>query len=659
MRTISLIIILSACCFARTEAQIIPDSLSVESQADKAFSLLESARKVLRSNPEAAVDNIEDALQIAYELDDKRIEAFCYSTLGSLQFGLKNYSRSAEYYAQAIGLFKEVKDAKSAHSATWSLAAAHELGGKYDKALQAYSVFLTRATELTNSADMVRTMTAIARINQIQKKLPIALDWYKKALRIEEDRKNAKGIIEIRNYMGLLYQEMGETALALESFRIAGEMARETNDAGNLSQSYESLGQFYKSQKDLAKELEVLRDAIQVNRDAGNTAMVRDNALRIGQILVETGEYAEAIEFLEEVSRLSHGPKNIEQYMDAQKLLGQVYEALGQNEKAYNIFKGLTAISDSINKALGMELTDNNRQNDDFQRKLSEIRYLKYIYKEKTDSLSSIRSEKELMELKLERERQESRMRQTVIYGLLGMLAILAVSIFVVITNIRAKRKANRLLALQHLRTQMNPHFIFNSLNSINSFIARNDERSANKYLSEFSRLMRAVLENSKHEFVSMSSELDILKLYLDLEHLRFSDKFEYTFEFDPELMSEEIMIPPMLVQPYIENSIWHGLRYKDDKGHLKVSFRKKNDYILCVVEDDGIGRKKSAELKTRNQQEKRQSTALKNIDERLRIINEVHHLDLKVRIVDIDENGRTGTRVEVMIPYISNELAA
>jgi LytS/YehU family sensor histidine kinase len=270
------------------------------------------------------------------------------------------------------------------------------------------------------------------------------------------------------------------------------------------------------------------------------------------------------------------------------------------------------------------------------------------------DSLAAIRAENELLELKLERQKQENRLRQTIIYGLVAILAIISIATFLILRSNNARRKANRLLALQHLRAQMNPHFIFNSLNSINNFIARNDERSANKYLSEFSKLMRAVLENSKHPFVSLQSELDILKLYLDLEHLRFTDKFDYQFNYDPELKSEEILIPPMLVQPYIENSIWHGLRYKEKKGLLKVNFTKNTDHILCTVEDDGIGRKKSAELKTRNQQQG-ESTAIKNIEHRLKIINEIHGLNLKVRIIDIENGDETGTRVEVMMPYITN----
>ena len=113
----------------------------------------------------------------------------------------------------------------------------------------------------------------------------------------------------------------------------------------------------------------------------------------------------------------------------------------------------------------------------------------------------------------------------------------------------------------------MNPHFIFNALNSVNGYIAKNDERKANRYLSDFSILMRAVLENSEKDFIPLNKEIELLQLYLKLEHSRFSDKFSYDIQIDSQVKITEFNIPPMLLQPYVENAIWHGLRYKEEIG--------------------------------------------------------------------------------------------
>ena len=166
----------------------------------------------------------------------------------------------------------------------------------------------------------------------------------------------------------------------------------------------------------------------------------------------------------------------------------------------------------------------------------------------------------------------------------------------------RQRRLANQLIALRSLRAQMNPHFIFNALNSVNLYIAQKDERTANKYLTDFSRLMRLVLEQSQKDFIPLQQELEMIKLYINLEHDRFKDKFEYELNIDGELDEDSLQIPPMLIQPYIENAIWHGLRYKEDKGLLKIQYKLEGENILVRIEDNGIGRKKSREIKTKNQ---------------------------------------------------------
>jgi LytS/YehU family sensor histidine kinase len=194
----------------------------------------------------------------------------------------------------------------------------------------------------------------------------------------------------------------------------------------------------------------------------------------------------------------------------------------------------------------------------------------------------------------------------------------------------------------------MNPHFIFNALNSVNHFVSQNDERTTNKFLSEFSRLMRLVMENSQEDFIPLYKEQEIISLYLKLEHYRFRDKFDYQMIIDEDINPELVEIPPMLLQPYIENAVWHGLRYKESKGSLFVHMRKNEAGLEVEITDDGIGRKRSSELKTPNQK-KQNSTGLRNIEERLNIINKVYKAHYSVTIKDLDSG--TGTRVLIHVP--------
>ena len=165
-----------------------------------------------------------------------------------------------------------------------------------------------------------------------------------------------------------------------------------------------------------------------------------------------------------------------------------------------------------------------------------------------------------------ESKTKEVKLQTTITYIILIVLLFVIVGSILLYRSSKEKKRDNQLLALKSLRSNMNPHFIFNALNSVNSFIAKNDERAANKYLSDFSKLMRQVMENSKYDLVTLHSEMEILGIYIQLEHFRFSDKFDFEFIIDDTIDTEDIEIPPMLVQPYIENAILHGLRYKEKK---------------------------------------------------------------------------------------------
>jgi LytS/YehU family sensor histidine kinase len=237
------------------------------------------------------------------------------------------------------------------------------------------------------------------------------------------------------------------------------------------------------------------------------------------------------------------------------------------------------------------------------------------------------------------------RRQRLIIYSLIGGLLLLLFSLFWMYKSNKQRRLANNLLALKSLRSQMNPHFIFNALNSVNSYIAQNDERAANRYLTEFSTLMRSVLDNSEQDFIPLSKEIELLELYMKLEHSRFTDKFDYELIIHKELQISEFQIPPMLLQPYVENAVWHGLRYKKEKGKLEINIRQKDDETVEIsISDDGIGRKKSKELKTENQQ-KQQSKGMNNIKKRIAILNEMYSDKVAVFIDDLNSDA-SGTKV-------------
>lgn len=242
----------------------------------------------------------------------------------------------------------------------------------------------------------------------------------------------------------------------------------------------------------------------------------------------------------------------------------------------------------------------------------------------------------------------------------LALLSILALvfSIRYRINNIkhREKRKTelNKKIAhleSQALRAQMNPHFIFNTLSSIQHYISNNDTDAALKYLSKFAKLMRRIMDNSKQQLISVAEEINALDLYLELEVMRFDKKFQYKISIDKEIDPNYDRIPSMLIQPYVENAIIHGLLPKGEGGKINIELVRQDETILCIIEDNGIGRERSKEYK-KNRVQQHKSMGMSITQERLDILNSSLKSNLNAEIIDLYENGQpAGTKVRLIIP--------
>jgi hypothetical protein len=213
-------------------------------------------------------------------------------------------------------------------------------------------------------------------------------------------------------------------------------------------------------------------------------------------------------------------------------------------------------------------------------------------------------------------------------------------------------------LKLENLRSQMNPHFVFNALNSIQDYIVRNDKNLASDYLGKFADLIRTYLDHSTMSEISLEEEINTLEMYLELEKLRFEERLNYQIELDQNIQPSAIQIPTMLIQPYVENSLKHGLLHRktDRRLHIYFELMEQEKLICCKIIDNGVGREKSAEINNRNTL-KRQSFATNATENRLQLLNYGKAKEIGVEILDLIENGvPTGTEVRVKIPYKINK---
>jgi len=248
--------------------------------------------------------------------------------------------------------------------------------------------------------------------------------------------------------------------------------------------------------------------------------------------------------------------------------------------------------------------------------------------------------------------RQQSELDRTTLFLYLFIfLFVLAISILLIVRLYMKKRQAE--LRQKLSRLQMNPHFIFNSLNSLQTFILDNDIRESNKFLTRFSALMRSTLENSYQDMVTLQAELDHLNLYLELESMRFNRKFSYQVDVDEAVSPSDMKIPSLLIQPFVENAIWHGLlNKKTDDRKLNIRLYIRDKHLICEVEDNGIGRAEAMAIRSRSQNRKT-SLGTTITEQRLSLLHMIYKRKFNVIYHDLQDalGNATGTRVDIRIP--------
>ncbi len=637
-------LLLLALSFTIIEAQQNNQSgkLKVRNEWAQIDQLLDSAEIYLNNEPQRSFEFVDKALELSITSRDQLNEARCYIMLGKVSSNLQQFDLAVSYFQKAALILGD-RNEDLTNKVYLSLGQAYEKNQKNAESIEYYKKYLDYVSNREMSPEIISVRYDLARVYTASGQYEKALQEYDTIQKLEQKQNNPSGLANVNTMKADIYMEQNKSDEAIRSYKKAVDLAKESKDDDIQTKSLRNLSKAYRSSKQYDEELETRQQSLELNEEANKLEEQAEDNRMIGEIYIEQNRPEAAVQYLQKSIDLSEQTGSIEKKSIALKTLSDAYKDQGAYDKALYAYKEYTSLVDSTYAKRERELRHNLEVVATINRKLQRIDLL-----EKDFELN--RKTMELLQKEQDFNVKELKTQKRITYSLLFLIGILTAASFFVYRSSLQKKKANLLLALRSLRSQMNPHFIFNSLNSVNSYIAQNNERMANKYLSEFSQLMRQVLENSKHDFVTIASELEIIELYLKLEHSRFSDKFNYTVDIDKKINLNEIRIPPMLIQPYIENAVWHGLRYKESKGMLTVKLKKENDFITAIITDDGIGRKYSQEYKTKHQKAG-SSTGMKNTHNRLNIINEVYKTRYKVSIDDLDKEEGTGTVVEIRIP--------
>ncbi|WP_350290338.1 histidine kinase [uncultured Croceitalea sp.] len=477
-----------------------------------------------------------------------------------------------------------------------------------------------------------------------------ALEFYQEGLKIAQKNQVSPKVTDLNSKIADTYALADRKIEAQGYFDNSLELAKKETPARAIQEN-EKVADFYNSSSRFGDEIKLRKKSLNElqqlpkNSVADKKGIVDADSItsqrinyKIANAYIAQDKLNEAIPYLEKSIVEADSEDDLIVQKDATRKLSEVYEYKGDFAKAYTTYQNYVALVDTLYIKKEQEISRATRLNREIATKQNRISSLEQERELSQSKYSLALTEQQLFE--------ESNKRQKwIIYSLLLGMLLFALAAFLYYRSNKQQKLANNLLALKSLRSQMNPHFIFNALNSVNNYIAKSDERNANRFLSDFSVLMRTVLENSEEDFIPLSKELELLELYVKLEHSRFPDKFDYEVNISENIDVNSFDIPPMLLQPYIENAIWHGLRYKEEKGFLKINVEQLTNTLLQIeILDNGIGRKKSATLKTENQK-KQKSKGMGNIRKRIAILNTMYENKVDVSISDLRED-ETGTKV-------------
>jgi len=603
--------------------------------------LLDSATFYKKTDIKKSIDFITKSIAQLGKRADKKKLAKSLTTLGEVYQYHKQYDL-------AIANYKDALEAQKTTKTTLLLGKAYLLNKEYKNAENALLplkkikgiISFERVQLHENLGDAYK---GLGNTNK-------SVAYYNEGITIAKKNQITPKLIDLNSKIADAYAEENKIIEAEGYYGNSLELAKKQAPKRVIEEK-EKVADFYNKKSKYTYEIQLRKESLEElkkmpnSKNLKNDTNLEEDAIskqrinyKIANAYIAQQQYDTAIPYLKESIKDADNENDLIVQKDATRKLSELYGIKKEYSKAFETYQKYIAVVDTLYIRKEQEISRAAR----FNREITS----------KQNRISGLEQERELSQSKYdlaltsqELTKESNKRQKWIIYSLILGMFLFGLAAFFFYRSNRQQKLANNLLALKSLRSQMNPHFIFNALNSVNNYIAKSDERSANRYLSEFSTLMRAVLENSEEDYIPLSKELELLKLYTKLEHSRFSDKFEYDIIVDDQIDVATFQIPPMLLQPYIENAIWHGLRYKEKKGFLKINLAQKDkETILITITDDGIGRKKSAALKTSNQK-KQKSKGMGNIKKRIAILNDMYKDKVAVHISDL-ENGM-GTKVE------------
>lgn len=630
------------------------------------------------------IDSLENRLS---ETSTNQEKAKLYNAISN-QYKYSDPNKMVSYAAKAFKLAEKEQFELEMGIAYLNIGTANIILGDYEKAMDhfvwAKSVFetlpKTPQTENEINQGIARTLASIGIVFSEQSNYAKALQYYLESAKLYEKLNDKSSVSKVYNNIGVAYKSQAELERALEYFKKALEIQKEREDPNRgitetnianiyfkqekldeafkyystakndidlnpnpraLGEWYNNVGAYYNKRKYPELAFENWQNAVTTFKSIDDKFGLADTYLHLAEFHNKQNNKTKALESAQNALKLAEKTEVQEQIVVAEKLLSDIYSESGDMDRALLHFKNYSEAKDGLYQKNDVRKAVEAAMNYEFEKK-------EILQKE----------ENQKRELLLKEEAKSTNLK--LIFG--ALIAMLLLGMGFLIYN---RHQLKRTLTLQKelaeyeqkaLHLQMNPHFVFNCLGSISSFIVQNGTESAIKYLSKFSKLMRLTLEYSKESLIPIDKEIESLQNYLELEQLRFNDKFNFSITKDQNI-EDDVALPPLLIQPFIENAIIHGVVPKKQNGNISIAFSVTDISLYCTIVDDGVGINQSRKNKE-NSVLAHKSMALGIIQKRLEMIAETTGKKSKITIKEMKNDEEiTGTKIILQLPlqYATN----
>ena len=588
-----------------------------------------------QNDADTALYFFKKGMDLAINVNDLEKEGNMLNNIGITFYTQGMLDSALVYYGKSIEIDQKRGDNSRLASSLNNMSIIYSIQGRYSEALEINNKILNIRTKENQRNKIAQINQNIGILYNQMEKYQKALVYHEKALEIYRDLKDKLSTAKVLNSIGNTLIELNRLEDGIDYLNEALILSEETNNNDVLIMSHNSIGKIRIQMNEFQAALMHFHSALELSEQLNDQRNIGIAHINIGNVQYLLGNYKKSLEHTLLGREIADELDMLVEQRDASQILSQVYAKLGKYDKAFEFHQKFKTYSDSLfNK-----------------EKIEKIAQIEYEFKFQKEKEIFNAKEQKLTKKVESTSKDLEKSQNRLLWGVVLFLAILLVAVMIIfqmrIRNVKSKSE-NSLLEQKLLRSQMTPHFIFNSLSVLQGMILNKEEVKANQYLSKFSRLLRVTLEISREKMTPLSQELLALEHYVALQNLESDKSLEYQVNIDDKVQLDEVLIPPMLIQPFIENAIEHGFTNEsfDKKIELFIHFKEKDLY--CIIRDNGIG----VEATKRETSNQKKSLATSITKERIQLLSKEMKTSGSIEICDRKIRNEQGTEVTLVIPH-------